>query len=98
MSLSKKSSDYDRLLFEEPLDELANYYDWDFRHNFQDNASQPYTPANTLVTQALKRDDLASMIASQNESANEQLEGMLRASQNSYLMDPSPVFTINSNH
>jgi hypothetical protein len=66
MSLAKKSSDYDRLLFEESLDKLANYYDWDFRHNFKDNASQPYTPAHTLMTQALKQNGLASIIASQS--------------------------------
>jgi len=98
VSLSKRSSDYDRLIFEESLDKLANYYDWDFRHNFKDNASQPYTPAHTLVTQALKRDGLASMIASQGESASDHLEGMLRASQNSYLMENSPVFTVNSDN
>jgi hypothetical protein len=66
ISLAKKSSDYDRLLFEESLDKLANYIDWDFRKNFRDNASQPYTPAYTLISQAMRRDG-ASVLASQTD-------------------------------
>ncbi len=83
IALSKKSSDYDRFLFDESLDKLANYYDWDFRKNFRDNASQPYTPAYALLTQALKRGE---QMLSQGSSEQEQFEGMLRASQNSYLI------------
>lgn len=70
LSLAKKSSDYDRLLFEESLDKLANYYDWDFRKNIRDNASQPYTPAYTLISQAIRREGgMASMVGSQPDQA-----------------------------
>ena len=44
MSLFKRGGDYDRLLFDQPLDEITKYYDWDFRGTTaakQYNTSQP---------------------------------------------------------
>lgn len=42
------------------MDKLANYYDWDFRNHIRDNTSQPYTPAYTLLTQAMKKESVNS--------------------------------------
>ncbi|KAL4502183.1 hypothetical protein ABPG72_000418 [Tetrahymena utriculariae] len=51
MCLSKRTSDYDKNLFDEQLSKLAQFYDWDFRdsHNMRlYNSSQPLTPLYTL--------------------------------------------------
>ena len=86
LSLAKKASDYERVLFEESLDNLAVYYDWDFRKGFKSHASQPYTPAYTLNSQLIKREAISSVIASQQQINN--LEGLIKASQ-AYEMEES---------
>ncbi len=51
LALSRKSSDYTRDLYEQQLDTLMEFYDWDFRgatYFRQFNTSQPLTPIFTL--------------------------------------------------
>ena len=87
LSISKKSSDYTRLRFEETLGDLAAFYDWDFRKNMKlHNSSQPYTPAFTLSTGAINAyRGLGTIQASMNPTiGGEKLRGLIRASQNSY--------------
>lgn len=52
LSLAKESSDYERLLFDEPLSETLKFYDFDFRggdYLLQANRTQPLTPIFTLT-------------------------------------------------
>lgn len=87
-SFVKDTSDYTRLRFEKPLAVVTAFYDWDFRKNFKFyNNSQPFTPAFTLSTAAVRnrRPDGTleqSIGATQNA---EKLRGIIRASQNSYM-------------
>lgn len=93
--MTRNSIFYDRVLFEERLDSLAVYYDWDYRKGKNNHASQPYTPAYTLNTQFVKKEALGSivalnsLIASQNKI--EKYEGMIKASQG--FGDEIPIFT-----
>lgn len=79
-SVAKKSSDYNRLLFDKELGDLAQYYDWDFRHNLKFmNASQPYTPHFTQFPGSKAANFDPSLMPS---SAGNRVQGMLKASQN----------------
>lgn len=59
----KNSVFYDRIMFEEKLDNLAVHYDWDFRRGRGNHTSQPYTPAYIFNTQFVKREDVSSVVA-----------------------------------
>ncbi len=94
-SLAKSSSDFNRLLFDKELGDLAQFYDWDFRNNLKfTNASQPYTPHFTQIggTLVKQRSDMSPSINS--SLGGNRLQGILKASQNEYASQEEQIFTI----